>query len=94
MRDDLSIDPQQEALRVGNVRRALQQEVKTCMVTGKVKFFNGSRGFGFIVRDDGAPDVYVNAMDVKGGRLSENDRVKFDVEQAERGPRAKNVEKI
>lgn len=74
--------------------RTLQQEVKTCMVTGKVKFFNGSRGFGFIVRDDGAPDVYVNAADVKSGQLSDNDKVKFDVEQAERGPRAKNVEKV
>ena len=64
------------------------------MVTGKVKFFNGSRGFGFIIRDDGAPDVYVNAEDVKGGQLSDGDKVKFDVEQAERGPRAKNVEKV
>ncbi len=64
------------------------------MVTGTVKFFNGSRGFGFIIRDDGAPDVYVNAMDVKGGQLSDGDKVKFDVEQAERGPRARKVEKI
>lgn len=64
------------------------------MVTGTVKFFNGSRGFGFIIRDDGAPDVYVNAMDVKGGMLSERDKVEFDVEQAERGPRARNVKKI
>jgi len=64
------------------------------MVTGTVKFFNGSRGFGFIIRDDGAPDVYVNAMDVKGGQLSERDKVEFDVEQAERGPRARNVKKV
>ncbi|MDH5704283.1 MAG: cold shock domain-containing protein [Aigarchaeota archaeon] len=64
------------------------------MVTGTVKFFNGSRGFGFIIRDDGAPDVYVNAMDVKGGMLSERDKVEFDVEQAERGPRARNVKKV
>lgn len=64
------------------------------MVTGKVKFFNGSRGFGFIIRDDGAPDVYVNAMDVKGGQLADGDKVEFDVEQAERGPRARNVKKV
>ena len=64
------------------------------MVTGTVKFYNGSRGFGFIIRDDGAPDVYVNAMDVKGGMLSERDKVEFDVEQAERGPRARNVKKV
>jgi len=64
------------------------------MVTGTVKFYNGSRGFGFIIRDDGAPDVYVNAQDVKGGMLSERDKVEFDVEQAERGPRARNVKKV
>ena len=64
------------------------------MVTGTVKFFDGSRGFGFIIRDDGAPDVYVNAMDVKSGQVSERDRVEFDVEQAERGPRARNVRKV
>lgn len=64
------------------------------MTTGRVKFFNESRGFGFIVRDDDAPDVYVNTVDVKGGRLSDGDKVEFDVEQAERGPRARNVRKI
>ncbi|MDH5704367.1 MAG: cold shock domain-containing protein [Aigarchaeota archaeon] len=68
--------------------------MKNRMVTGTVKFYNGSRGFGFIIRDDGAPDVYVNAQDVKGGMLSERDKVEFDVEQAERGPRARNVKKV
>ncbi len=62
------------------------------MATGTVKFFNKFRGFGFIARDDGEKDVYVNASDLEEGiEIEEGSRVIFDVVQESKGPRAKNV---
>ncbi|MFI6977612.1 cold-shock protein [Embleya sp. NPDC050154] len=64
------------------------------MATGKVKWFNADKGFGFIEQDDGSPDVFVHfsAIQSTGFRqLEENDRVEFDVTQGPKGPQAENV---
>jgi len=62
-------------------------------MNGKVKFFNVSKGFGFISADDGT-DCFVHHSNIKPGvLLKENDLVSFDVEQGDRGPRAVNVDK-
>ncbi len=59
---------------------------------GTVKFFNAMKGFGFITGDDGK-DYFVHQTGLKAGIvLNENDQVKFDVEQGDRGPKAVNVE--
>jgi CspA family cold shock protein len=61
---------------------------------GKVKMFNTERGFGFITGDDGK-DVYVPGTAIEGGvSLAVGDVVEYEVEQGERGPRAKNVKKV
>jgi CspA family cold shock protein len=61
---------------------------------GKVKMFNSSRGFGFITGDDGK-DVYVHSTAIMdGATLSVGDSVEYEVEEGERGPRAKNVRKL
>ena len=60
---------------------------------GKVKFFNGMKGYGFIAGDDGEEYfVHVTALE-EGATLNENDDVSFDVEQGDRGPKAVNVKK-
>ncbi len=61
---------------------------------GKVKMFNAERGFGFITGEDGK-DVYVHKTAIEGGvALGVGDSVEYEVEQSERGPRAKGVKKL
>ena len=63
------------------------------MAKGTVKFFDKTKGFGFIKPDDSDKDCYVNEMDIQGKELSDGDVVEFDVEAGKKGPRAKNVKK-
>ena len=63
------------------------------MANGIVKWFNDSKGFGFIEQEDGS-DVFVHFSEIKSDgfkSLSEGDRVTFDIEQGQKGPSAKNV---
>jgi CspA family cold shock protein len=60
--------------------------------TGTVKWFSISRNYGFIARDEG-PDVFVHGSEVEGYKiLSEGDTVLFEVEESDRGPKAKRVQ--
>lgn len=64
------------------------------MPTGKVKWFNDQKGFGFIENDDGSGDVFVHqsAIQMEGYRtLAEGQAVQFELEQGPKGPKAANV---
>ncbi|MBO0932804.1 cold-shock protein [Fibrella sp. HMF5335] len=63
------------------------------MKTGTVKFFNESKGFGFIVPDGGGEDVFVHISALNGLTLRENDKVTYEVEQGKRGLNAVNVQR-
>ena len=63
-------------------------------VTGTVKWFNDSKGFGFLTRDDGQKDVVVHFSAIQGDgfkSLVEGQKVEFDVVDSDKGPAAENV---
>ncbi|MGE4234420.1 MAG: cold-shock protein [Bacteriovoracia bacterium] len=66
------------------------------MLLGKVKWFNESKGFGFIQQEDG-PDVFVHYSAISGDgfrTLVEGQEVQFDLYESTKGPQAQNVSKI
>jgi CspA family cold shock protein len=64
------------------------------MATGTVKWFNESKGFGFITQDNGGADVFVHFSAIKSSgfkTLAEGQKVSFDVTNGPKGPQASNV---
>ncbi len=66
------------------------------MAKGTVKWFNESKGFGFITQDDGGADVFAHYSEIKGEgfrNLAEGDVVTYDVVKGDKGPKAVNIVK-
>jgi len=64
------------------------------MATGTVKWFNDTKGFGFIAQDDGGDDVFVHFSSIQGDgfkSIAEGQKVEYDVEDGAKGPQASNV---
>ncbi|HET9401905.1 MAG TPA: cold shock domain-containing protein [Candidatus Acidoferrales bacterium] len=65
-------------------------------MVGRIKWFNNSKGYGFIGREDG-PDVFVHYTAIVGDgyrSLQEGDNVEFEIVQGQKGPQASNVAKV
>ena len=66
------------------------------MASGKVKWFDNKKGFGFIMQDTGQ-DVFVHHTSIQGSgfkTLNEGEPVSFDVVTSDKGPKAENVQRI
>ena len=61
------------------------------MATGKVKFFNDTKGFGFITPDDGGKDLFVHVSAIQAGTLNDDDKVEYEVGEGQKGPCAVQV---
>jgi CspA family cold shock protein len=66
--------------------------------TGTVKWFNESKGYGFIAPDDGGKDLFAHFREIQGAEgfktLAENARVEFNVTQGAKGPQASNIRTV
>ena len=64
------------------------------MASGTVAFFHDRKGYGFIETEDADEDVFFHMEDVGGPDLEEGQEVEFDIEQADKGPRAVNLQRV
>jgi cold shock protein len=74
---------------------ALGQFRRTTMASGKIKWFDNKKGFGFIAQD-GGQDVFVHHTNIQGAgfkTLNEGDTVTFEVVATDKGPKAENVQR-
>ena len=65
-------------------------------ISGKVKWFNGTKGYGFIERDDKEKDVFVHSSAAKAANmeLKEGDAVTFEIESGQKGLSAINLQSV
>jgi cold shock protein len=81
----------------GEARTVFAISIGNDMPTGTVKWFNDSKGFGFITPDDGSKDLFAHHSSIQGSgfkSLKEGQKVSFDVTQGQKGPAASNIKPL
>ena len=81
-------------MSLGRNRMHIKEYVHMATNTGTVKFYNSIKGFGFISPEGGGKDVFVHVTAVERsglGTLNEGQRIAYDTEQDQRGPKAVNL---
>jgi CspA family cold shock protein len=81
---------------VGQLLFLNKQEIIMSTATGTVKWFNESKGFGFIEQESG-PDVFAHFSNIVGDgfkTLAEGQKVEFTVSQGQKGPQAENIKAV
>ena len=63
------------------------------MNTGKIKFFNNSKGFGFIIQDQGE-DIFFHVSQLQSGTATEGGKVEYEVGEGRKGPCAMNIREV
>jgi CspA family cold shock protein len=84
-------------VQVSGLRGSQHMSMEDQMPNGTVKWFNPDKGFGFITPDDGSKDLFVHQSAINGEgfrSLNEGDKVSYESEESDKGPRAANVEKV
>ncbi|MCH2387019.1 MAG: cold-shock protein [Opitutales bacterium] len=64
------------------------------MPTGKIKWFDPEKGYGFIEQDEGGQDLFVHHTETDGSVLNDGQAVEFEIGEGRKGPCATNVKKI
>jgi CspA family cold shock protein len=64
------------------------------MQTGIVKFFNETKGFGFVVDDTSGQEIFLHVTGLNGTKVRENDRIEFQTVEGRKGLNAVNVKRI
>jgi cold shock protein len=76
--------------------RAFSRRIVALRITGKVKWFNDNKGFGFIEQESGQ-DIFVHYSEIQGDgyrTLSEGETVEFEIKESSKGPQATAVVKV
>lgn len=82
--------------RLGGTNHIEKEVLEGMALSGTIKWFNESKGYGFIEHEEGS-DVFVHYSAIQGDgykTLVEGDRVEFEISEGEKGPKAANVVKI
>jgi CspA family cold shock protein len=85
------------SVRLAALRHDTQHEEQQMRTTGTVKWFNDTKGFGFITPEGGEKDCFVHHSAIQGQgfkSLAEGEKVEFDVVQGQKGPAAENVTRV